>query len=506
MTFLDQLMAGMGDSGGGGLLFDLDSRNLGDYSTRVYSPYEEPSATDPGVEPTDADGIPAVEEDLVTTTAAAQAYIHDLAITAYELLESGIYKSGQAWMLDQDGSPIHPDDWDWGDRLEDGEPGPQAGQFIQWWNDIQQVPAWQNFVQTTAWDFSGVPVDGESMRQDFITVGPPNNPTGIFQTTKVNGLTEKYSIDSRHLEGRDGWGLLNLAAETKLPLHLIFDIATSAEWEETFKPVEGVDPGRQRGRERTLVHRAVNRFNEAMTNGVGGVKNYMVAKVYALGSNELALRMVGLDGGSVDAQMTAEEMNEIQSILGPGWYSRLEAAPESGAKDMVAASAWQDYENNWSTLTGPVTVPGESMREAARTLATSWRIRPLSDDELNNLINDFGEAVRTSNLYPNVWGTGEQGGVRSAPNEQVAVMRSLRGSPDYKRLYGNMPTGMGEEEYAGQMASASTELMGNESRIATEAGMESGDRTLAQQTALTDPSARGGTYYRRLSAMRRAFK
>jgi hypothetical protein len=500
------MMAATLGGGSSGLLFSLDWRNLGDYSTRVYSPYEEPSADGTGFQPPAEEGEEVEEEPTASDWEDAQSYIHDLAITAYELLEHGVYKSAQAWMLDENGNPIHPDDWDWGDRLEEGDPGIHAGRFIQWWNDIQQVPAWTNFIKTTAFDFSGVLVDGVSMRQDFITVGPPDNPTGIFQTVKVNGLIEKYGIDSRHLEGRDGWGLLQLAAETKLPLHLIFDIATSTDWAETFKPVEGVDPGRQRNRERNLVHRAVNRFNNAMTDGVAGVKNYMVAKVYALGSNELALRMVGLDGGSVDAQMTAEEMNEIQSILGPDWYSRLEAAPESGAKDMVAASAWQDYENDWSTLTGPVTVPGESMREAARTLATSWRIRPLSDDELNNLINDFGEAVRTSNLYPDVWGTGERGGVRSAPNEQVAVMRSLRASPDYKRLYGNMPTGMGEEQYAGQMAGASTDLMGNESRIATEAGMESGDRTLAQQVALTDPSARGGTYYRRLSAMRRAFK
>jgi len=506
-AFIAQLAQGQG--GGGGLLFGLDWRALGDYSTRVYSPYEEPGdeTTPPvGVEGVEGEGIPAVEEDTVVTSEAAKAYVYDLAVVAYELLESGIYQSGQAWMLDENGNPIHPDNWDWGDNLEAGEPGPQAGQFIQWWNDIQGVPAWQNFVQTAAWDFSGVPVDGESMRQDFITVGPPNNPVGIFQADKVNALLSSHDIDSRHLEGRDGWGLLHLAAETKLPLHLIFDIAGSVDWLETFEPVEGVDPGRQRGRERNLVHRAVNRFNHAMTNGVAGVKNYMVAKVYALGSNELALRMVGLDSGSVDAQLTAEEMNEIQSILGADWYSRLEASPESSAKDMVAASAWQDYENDWSTLTGPVTVPGESMREAAKTLAASWRIRPLSDDELNNLINDFGEAVRASNLYPNVWGTGMQGGVRSAPNEQVAVMRALRASPDYQRLYGNMPTGMGEEQYAGQMASASSDLMGYESRIATEAGMESGDRTLAQQVALTDPSARGSTYYRRLSAMRRAFR
>ena len=499
------LAAISGDQGsGGGLLFNLDWRNLGDYSTRVYSPYEEPG--DETTPPVGGEGVPAVEEDTVVTSEAAKAYVYDLAVVAYELLESGIYQSGQAWMLDENGSPIHPDNWDWGDNLEAGEPGPQAGQFIQWWNDIQGVPAWQNFVQTAAWDFSGVPVDGESMRQDFITVGPPNNPTGIFQADKVKALLDGSGIDSRHLEGRDGWGLLHLAAETKLPLHLIFDIAGSVDWLETFEPVEGVDPGRQRGRERTLVHRAVNRFNHAMTNGVAGVKNYMIAKVYALGTNELALRMVGLDSGSVDAQLTAEEMNEIQSILGPDWYSRLEASPESSATDMVAASAGQDYENDWSTVTGPVTVPGESMREAAKTLAASWRIRPLSDDELNNLINDFGEAVRASNLYPNVWGTGTQGGVRSAPNEQVAVMRSLRASPDYQRLYGNMPTGMGEEQYAGQMASASSDLMGYESRIATEAGMESGDRTLAQQVALTDPSARGSTYYRRLSAMRRAFR
>jgi len=146
------------------------------------------------------------------------------------------------------------------------------------------------------------------------------------------------------------------------------------------------------------------------------------------------------------------------------------------------------------------------MREAARTLATSWRFRPLGVDELDNLINGFGEAVRNSNLYPNVWGTGKQGGVRSAPNENVSVMRALRASPDYQRLYDQMPTGMAEEQYAGQMAGASIDLMGNESRIATEAGMESGNRELAQQVALTDPSARGSTYYRRLSAMRRAFR
>ena len=505
-----------GQGGGGGLLFGLDWRALGDYSTRVYSPYEEPGAEGPATVPAPtvpAPGIPAEEEDTVVTSEAAKAYIYDLAVVAYELLETGIYQSGQAWMLDENGNPIHPDNWDWGDNLDAGEPGPQAGQFIQWWNDIQGVPAWQNFVQTAAWDFSGVLVDGESMRQDFITVGPPNNPTGIFQADKVKALLEGSGIDSRHLEGRDGWGLLNLAADTKLPLHLIFDIAGSVDWLETFQPIDtsrgprgsGGEAG-ARSRERNLVHRAVNRFNHAVTNGVAGVKNYMIAMAYALGTNELALRMVGLDSGSVDAQLTAEEMNEIKSILGPDWYSRLAASPESSVKDMVAASAWQDYENDWSTLTGPVTVPGESMREAARTLAASWRIRPLSDDELNNLINDFGEAVRASNLYPNVWGTGEQGGVRSAPNEQVAVMRSLRSSPDYQRLYGNMPTGMGEEQYAGQMASASSDLMGYESRTATEAGMESGDRTLAQQVALTDPSARGSTYYRRLSAMRRAFR
>jgi hypothetical protein len=506
--------------GGGGLLFSLDWRALSDYSTRVYSPYEaaDPLETPSPTSPTTTTLPPGLEPLTATekaTVEAAKAYVYDLAVVAYELLENenGIFKSTQAWMLDENGDFAHPNTWNWGDEKAQagGDPGIQAGQFIQWWNDIQTVTAdpygiWTNFIKTVAWDFSGVLVDGESMRRDFITVGPLDNPTGIFQADKVNALLKGTGIDSHHLDGPDGWGLLGLAAETKLPLHLIFDIAESVDWAETFEPVEGVDQGQQRAQERALVHGAVKRFNHAMTNGVAGVKNYMIAKVYALGTNELALRMVGLNSGSMDAQLTAEEMNEIQSILGADWYSRLEDSPASSAKDMVAASAWQDYENDWSTLTGPVTVPGESMREAARTLAASWRIQPLSDDELNNLINDFGEAVRASNLYPNIWDTGAQGGVREAPNEQVAVMRSMRSSPDYQRLYGNMPTGMGEEQYAGQMASASSDLMGYESRIATEAGMESGDRTLAQQVALTDPSARGSTYYRRLSAMRRAFR
>ena len=503
-AILQAILAGeLGGGSGGGLLFSLDWRALGTYSSRVYAPFQEPAAA-PGYMGPDAE----VPEPTESNWEDAQSYIHDLAVAAYELLtlEGGVYKSGQPWMLDENGNPIHPDDWDWGEDLEDGEPGIHAGQFIAWWNGIQPMGSWANFIQTAGWEFSEILVNGQSMRRDFISVGPPDNPLGVFQTDKVEALLEGEGIDSRHLQGRDGWGLLNLAAETKLPLHLIFDIAGSVDWAETFKPVEGVQPGQQRDRVRNLVHRAVNRFNNAVTNGVAGVTNYMVAKVYALGSNELALKMVGLDSGTVDAQLTAEEMNEIKSILGAGWYGRLEASPESASKDMVAASAWQDYENDWSKLTGPVTVPGESMREAARTLATSWRIRPLSDDELNNLINDFGEAVRNSNLYPNVWGTGKQGGVRSAPNENVSVMRALRASPDYQRLYDQMPTGMAEEQYAGQMAGASIDLMGNESRIATEAGMESGNRELAQQVALTDPSARGSTYYRRLSAMRRAFR
>ena len=97
-------------------------------------------------------------------------------------------------------------------------------------------------------------------------------------------------------------------------------------------------------------------------------------------------------------------------------------------------------------------------------------------------------------------------GVTEVPNMNVEALGAVRGTADYQRLYGNKPTDMGEEEWIGRFAGASQSLTGMESRMATETGMESGDMTRTRQVALSDESARGGAWYRRMAAWRKAFQ
>ena len=218
---------------------------------------------------------------------------------------------------------------------------------------------------------------------------------------------------------------------------------------------------------------------------------------------------MGIGDGTAESDLTGEEMGQVISFLGPDWQQELAGMDAFDAQDQIGSFRFAGYMDDLASR-GPVEIPGDAMREAARTLAQGWRLQPLSDNELDNMVMEFGAKVRESRMMPPVWDNGSSApgavGVTEVPNINVEALGAVRGTGDYQRLYGNKPTGMGEEEWIDRFATASQSLTGMESRMATETGMESGDMTRTRQVALSDESARGGAWYRRMAAWRKAFQ
>ena len=409
---------------------------------------------------------------------------------------------------------------DWTDAAKDWGTLPE---FIAWWNGVKDNENWLPTLASAAYRMASE----TDTALNFIEVGAPGmRDHRIFDYDNVVRLITKYGIDFLDLSGPHGYGLLETAAVHDLQLDPLFDIATTAlERHRSTRTVSSDQRVNIQG-ERAAMSRAVLLYNNSIRAG----RNHVQAKIYTFGGMMLGMRVMGIGDGTAESDLTGEELGTIMGILGPNWQQELAEMDAFDNQDPVGSYRFAGYMDNLVSRE-PVEIQGDAMREAARVLARGWRMQPLSDNELDEMVLSFGAKVRESKMMPPVWdnaptqatawwdnaptqatgqfgtaSTAGGGGMTETPSMATSMAATVRGTPDYERLYGNMPSGMQEEGWISKFAGASQSLTGIESRMGTEAGMQSGSLTRARQVGLTDPSSRGGAWYRRMAAWRKAFQ
>ena len=390
-------------------------------------------------------------------------------------------------------------------------PSQRTMMFMAWWNGVKDNQNWTPILAAAASRMGSE----TGTTKEYIEIGAPGHrQSKIFAVDNVVRLITKYGIDFLDLSGPHGYGLLETAATFDLDLDPLFDIASTAMERHRSTRTVSTDTKVNLDAESRALQAAVSRYNHYMSIG----HNHVQAKIYTFGGYALGERVMKIGDGTAESDLTGEEMGTIMGILGPNWQQELADMDAFDGQDPVGSYRFAGYLDDLVNK-GPVEVEGEAMREAARVLAAGWRMQPLSDNELDVMVQDFGSKLRANQVMAPVWGntlaTGHpsrghaamgSSGLIEKPSVPVAVASAVRGTPEYQRLYGNMPTDMGEEEWIGKFAGASQSLTGIESRSATRAGMETGNLTHARQVGLTDPEARGGTWYRRMAAWRKAFQ
>ena len=374
--------------------------------------------------------------------------------------------------------------------------------FIAWWSGVKDNDLWTPTLASAAHRMASE----TDTALNYIEVGAPGHrDSRIFDYDNVLRLIQKYGVDFLDLSGPHGYGLLEMAATQDMQLDPLFDIATSALERHRDTRTVSTDHQANLADERAALASAIGKYSFYIEQG----HNHVQSKIFTFGGDQLGNRVMGIGDGTAESDLTGEEMGQVISILGPDWQQELAGMDAFDAQDQIGSFRFAGYMDDLASR-GPVEIPGDAMREAARTLAQGWRLQPLSDNELDNMVMEFGAKVRESRMMPPVWDNGSSApgavGVTEVPNINVEALGAVRGTGDYQRLYGNKPTGMGEEEWIGRFATASQSLTGMESRMATETGMESGDMTRTRQVALSDESARGGAWYRRMAAWRKAFQ
>ena len=397
------------------------------------------------------------------------------------------------------------------------QPPDNVLRFMAWWDGVKDNDLWTPTLASAAHRMASE----TDTALKYIEVGAPGHRDHrIFDYNNVLRLIQKYGVDFLDLSGPHGYGLLETAATQDMQLDPLFDIATSALERHRDTRTVSTDQETNVAAQRAALASAVRKYSFYIERG----HNHVQAKIFTFGGEQLGNRVMGIGDGTAESDLTGEEMGQIISILGPDWQQELAGMDAFDAQDQIGSFRFAGYMDDLASR-GPVEVQGDAMREAARTLAQGWRLQPLSDNELDSMVMEFGAKLRESRMMPPVWdnvlggGGGMPGaaspglvpasapsGITEVPNMNVEALGAVRGTADYQRLYGNKPTDMGEEEWISRFAGASQSLTGMESRMATETGMESGDMTRARQVALSDESARGGAWYRRMAAWRKAFQ
>ena len=366
--------------------------------------------------------------------------------------------------------------------------------FMSWFGTAANQDALAETIFTAAHSYA----EGTDSLKEFYETGPAGARTGKFEVGTVNQLVQDYGLSMMDLKGPHGLGVLDVAAKNpNIDLEQIFDVMSTAadRFNRTGDAFDGLAFGTNLGSERIAANTALTRYKAKVASG----HTHLQAKVFAFGGQELFTRLMGIDAGTPESKLTGDEINQITTIIGENFVN-------NHMDDLTGATRLDSYMTE--LLSGPtvVDVPADRIREAARTLAQGWRMNPMSDQEIDELIAGFGAQLQASQVSPSVWGSTEDMIMRETPDVTASTMEALRGRGDYQQLYGNKPADMTEDEWINKFSGISSNLTGFESRDATAIGMSTGDTKAAARAGLMDKEARGGTWHRRMTALRRAFR
>jgi len=492
-------------SGSGGYWEAFDPGIFRIFSSRVYEgmlekePELHPETGELVIDPDT--GKPVV--DLATLDREVRRYQYILDMATHVLQEANRRGMAVAWQpVKEDGKDLfgtHDNPGSREDAAKGDKPPEGMVAFMQWWRNAQNTGVWDEVFALAAVNFAEQidPVTGKPSTVDYIETGTPGNRGHrIFERNSTLVAADKYGIGFTDLMGSSGLRLLQQAANWGLELEPLLDIARSAHQRALTSGQVG------QTEEQDAVSGAIRRYALAVNNN--GL-THVQAKIRTFGGHDLLQRVMGVDGTDVDSDLTLDEVNQLYEILGTDFIADLSGMPSFDGQDLVGSLRFSSYLDDLATRTDTVNVQGDAMREAARTLAQGWRLRPMSDKELDEMVTAFGMDLRNAESRPPVWGGGIAP-VTEVPDMQSSVLSAVRGSSEYERLYGDKPVDMSEEEWINRFAGAGQTLLGSESRAGTRAGMESGSLTQARQVAMTDKSARGGTWHRRMAAFRKAFE
>lgn len=248
--------------------------------------------------------------------------------------------------------------------------------------------------------------------------------------------------------------------------------------------------------------------------------------IIALADPSLAQRIYE-QGGAFDP----EDANEVRKIFRQaGWVPREDGTiPGVDDFDMDKYRATLGGGGLDGSGDGPtaaeVNLPDPaSLRESYRNLYRSWFQLDPDEAELSAFVSEINSSMVAEarrgleqrqgiNRQYNIFKGERPDGAHLITDQNVdpmARMRErLRARPEYEHLFGNMPEGLSEEEYAAQFASRAAQLLGPElNPSAVRTGMETGD---VNDTARQIFWGQGGdaentTFLARLARMGQVFR
>lgn len=158
-----------------------------------------------------------------------------------------------------------------------------------------------------------------------------------------------------------------------------------------------------------------------------------------------------------------------------------------------------------------VQVDKDGAREAARQLAASWNMPGLSDSQLDRIVQGVVgpqlSVIKQAMGNPFNPKINDDINVVNVPSPYAVAAKDIRGTAEYRELFGQMQDGESEEQYAGRFNSESQELLGDRNLEVIRAGMRTGDRnTVGQAALLSGAGSDSSTFRQRLARLGNAFK
>lgn len=255
------------------------------------------------------------------------------------------------------------------------------------------------------------------------------------------------------------------------------------------------------------MHQTMVTSNQLFGNFAAGIDKYgtEIPALVSLTNKDLADRLVQDPYG-----LSLEERRGIWDMVGDD--------PE--LKQMMSASFLGQAQLQWLQGMGGggeslIKVDKESVRDATRTLLSSWNLPGMSDGFVDSVANSFaaGQKVAAQNSIGNPFNPEFSGAM--GPTQRVVdnpidkaahAKKAIRGTAAYQKYFSNKGD-LSEEEYVNRFESEANRMLGHGSEEATRAGMLSGDRSDVGQHAIASGEFKdSSTFQGRLARLADAFR
>jgi len=184
------------------------------------------------------------------------------------------------------------------------------------------------------------------------------------------------------------------------------------------------------------------------------------------------------------AGVTRQEAEKIRNITGSTDEDRYVRAALGGSLRTYHPEEENFLDTLYTTTMTPSQVDEGSLLSAARTIAAAWNMPDLTDQEVKDLVSGaFADQKRRTFINSQINPLG-QSDTTQAWGESAYPSDFLRKTPEYKRLFGNMPGGLTEEQYSGQFQAKANELLGQANPDVARAGQEQNSMAAVRSAAI----------------------